>query len=120
MSPSEIALAKFWSRVKIPTHSHWKGHCWGWLGAVTSDVPRVEGGGWGGGYGCLTVDNVWWRAHRYIWTLIYGEIPEDRVIGHTCDNRLCVNPSHLELITQSENTKHSWERTRNKEEEVPF
>lgn len=32
------------------------------------------------------------------------------VVKHTCDNKLCVNPAHLELGTYSENLKEAYER----------
>lgn len=51
------------------------------------------------------------RAHRFAYALAYGfdALPEgvesgDRlVLNHLCHNRLCVNPEHLEVITNNEN-----------------
>lgn len=108
-------LAKFWTKVDIPSHKHWEAHCWEWKAAITTDNPRDFGGGLGGGYGCLTVNGRWFRAHRFLWERINGPIPQDKVIAHTCDNRRCVNPSHLRLATVSENNREAWERSR-----VPF
>jgi hypothetical protein len=42
-------------------------------------------------------------AHRWVWSYIYGDIPEGRVIDHLCGNPLCVNPFHLRTTTQREN-----------------
>lgn len=127
MTPKEIERAKFWSRVKIPGGRWWKKQCWEWQGALTTDVPRGWEGGWGGGYGQLRVGGTWWRAHRYAWTLYRGRIPDHKVIGHTCDNRKCVNPAHLELVTLSENLQHAHDRGRTtgkqkgrKTNDVPF
>lgn len=54
------------------------------------------------GYGRLTVGGVRWRAHRYAWTVERGPIPDGLVVHHVCGNKLCVNPSHMELVTPGE------------------
>lgn len=61
------------------------------------------------------------RAHRYSYTLHVGPIPDELAIDHTCNNKTCINPEHLEAVTQEENNrrkgarlthcKHGHERT---------
>ncbi len=66
--------------------------CWSWLKSKTSD-----------GYGQLTEKGVYWAAHRYSFTCVYGDIPKSLIIRHTCGNRSCCNPSHLLTGTHLDN-----------------
>jgi hypothetical protein len=52
------------------------------------------------------------RGHRYVWTLINGNIPSGMVIMHTCDNPKCLNPDHLKLGTQTDNMRDCAEKRR--------
>lgn len=42
-------------------------------------------------------------AHRIAWELTNGEIPKGLQIDHLCMNKPCVNPEHMELVTNREN-----------------
>lgn len=42
-------------------------------------------------------------AHRWAYENLVGPIPEGLVIDHLCRNKRCVNPDHLEAVTQQEN-----------------
>lgn len=43
------------------------------------------------------------KAHRVMYEILVGPIPEGLVIDHLCRNRRCVNPEHLEPVSMHEN-----------------
>ncbi len=50
----------------------------------------------------------WHRSrlvHRIAYEAVHGEIPDGLVIDHLCRTPSCVNPEHLEAVTQKENCK---------------
>lgn len=56
------------------------------------------------GYGQLIWYDKLWRAHRLAYVCYNGPIPDGMLIMHTCDIPACINPKHLKLGTQQENT----------------
>lgn len=72
--------------------------CWNWLGPDS-------GCGRGGGYPRMWLDGQTVAVHKVMFTHAYGLIPGKLQIDHTCGNRCCVNPDHLELVTHKENQR---------------
>ena len=96
------AFGRFWSQVEIPAFSITD--CWLWKGALGP-----------GGYGQCT----WGGSrfpHRVSYEIVVGPIPENLVIDHLCRVRLCVNPYHLEPVTQSVNLLRGNNQNRDKVE----
>jgi hypothetical protein len=71
--------------------------CWEWRGNVSNY-----------GYGRTSIGQKRTAlAHRFSYEYYVGPIPEGLTIDHLCRNTRCVNPSHLEPITASENQKRA-------------
>lgn len=49
-------------------------------------------------------------AHRVAYELLVGPIPEGLVLDHLCSTRRCINPHHLEPVTQNENVRRAAEQ----------
>ena len=56
------------------------------------------------GYGQVRVAGRNMLAHRWAYELLVGPIPDGLVLDHLCRVIACVNPAHLEPVTQRENT----------------
>lgn len=55
------------------------------------------------GYCLVRVDGRQWLAHRYLWEMANGAIPDGLVLDHLCRNPACCNPAHLEPVSQRVN-----------------
>lgn len=70
--------------------------CWSWGGYTTKS-----------GYGRITINRKEVYAHRLLYEIYKGIIPEGLQIDHLCLNPICVNPKHLEAVTLAENVRRS-------------
>lgn len=86
----------------IDTHDNDPNVCWEWTGAL--------GGRDGRGY--FVVEGKRYMAHRLVYMIFNGDIPEKMVVRHKCDNAQCCNPMHLELGTKSDNELDKYRRGR--------
>ena len=102
---SRPAVVRFWERVQ-KGDGGWA--CWEWLGGK----DRF-------GYGLFEIAGTRAErekqgrrtamAHRFAYETLVGPIPDGLTLDHLCRNTSCVNPEHLEPVTEQENLARSWE-----------
>ena len=64
-----------------------------------------SGTGRGGGYGRMSLNSQTVAVHLVVYTNYYGYIPGKKQIDHKCNQRLCCNPAHLEMVSHKTNQK---------------
>jgi hypothetical protein len=69
--------------------------CWVWTGARIANEKYP--------YGVVTQGGKRRGAHRVFYERFIGPIPDGLVLDHLCENPPCVNPAHLEPVTNSVN-----------------
>lgn len=84
------ALARFESKFAVEPNTG----CWLWLGTVNAN-----------GYGVINLTVGERKAHRVSYEHYVGPIPAGLQLDHLCRQRCCVNPDHLEPVTNAENVR---------------
>lgn len=84
--PLSDPVKRFWSYVDKSND------CWLWTASLTAS-----------GYGSFYFRGKNNPASRISWVFHNGEIPEGKIVCHTCDERKCVRIDHLWLGTHDEN-----------------
>lgn len=56
------------------------------------------------GYAKMKYNHRSYQLHRVTYMFFRGPIPDGMQIDHLCRNRNCVNPWHMEVVTQQENS----------------
>lgn len=97
------AEERFWAKVDRGEASD----CWEWTAAKNQN-----------GYGMLRNNGHSALASRLSWVLEHNQpVPHGLHILHTCDNRGCVNPSHLYVGTNADNVRDKVQRGRTPKEQ---
>jgi hypothetical protein len=73
----------------------------------------TSGEGKGGGYGRMSLNGQTVAVHLVVYTHYFGYIPGKKQIDHLCNQRLCCNPAHLELVSHLRNQRRRAARQRN-------
>ena len=92
---SERDLTRFWAKVALPNANG----CMLWLAR-----PNAHG------YGQLAKMHEGKQytllAHRVMFDLAHGDIPDGHEIYHACGIRACVAPDHLRAVTRKQNCEN--------------
>ncbi len=81
-------VVRFWNNIDVRGPDD----CWNWKAHTNT------------GYGTMHKDGKGHYAHRISYELAKGLIPDNLIVRHICNNRLCCNPAHLILGTAQDNS----------------
>lgn len=88
---------RFWPKVEVT------GFCWNWTG--------FRGAHGHGQFKATPTTST--GAHRWAYEFLVGPIPDGMFLDHLCRNTGCVNPDHLEPVTNAENVMRGFGPTAN-------
>ncbi|MBA2707160.1 MAG: HNH endonuclease [Gemmatimonadaceae bacterium] len=77
--------------------------CWEWAGSRAVN-----------GYGHFQHKGKTKSAHRALYEQLVGPIPDGHHLHHLCENRLCINPDHLEPVPKEDHKR----KFHNKDQQV--
>lgn len=80
---------RLWDKIDVGNAND----CWKWKASLRQ------------GYGNFRLNNKMVFAHRVVYELVNGPIPEGMHVLHACDEPLCCNPAHLHLGTHAQNMR---------------
>lgn len=72
------------------------GECWIWTGSKRGPL-----------YGRFQINHKRYSAHKISLLIVGVVVPKGLEIDHTCRNKICVNPDHLEPVTHAENMRRA-------------
>lgn len=86
----KLAIKRFMEKVKIEQNG-----CWRWTGYICPN-----------GYSQFSEHNRHFYAHRWgVEHFRHTTIPKGMQCDHICRNKWCVNPNHIDIVTQSVNAQ---------------
>jgi hypothetical protein len=80
------------------------GQCWEWRGATISS-----------GYGSFRLTRTRTALAHRVMAAVLGHDDPNLEVDHSCGNRRCCSPAHLEPVTQQVNIARQWEARRARE-----
>lgn len=98
------AKLRFWEKVD----KRGIDDCWPWTGAQD-----------GRGYGRFWDGQKHTTAHRFVFKLYHGNIPNHILACHKCDNPSCCNPHHLFAGTDADNAADKVQKGRQRNTPAP-
>lgn len=96
MESDKELLYRFIRKIKINNPEVDQNQCWEWQGCFSGSQIS---------YPYFRYNGSTKRAHKFSYKYFKGEVPDGITVNHDCNNKKCVNPKHLSLMTIQENLK---------------